>query len=136
MNQSSNFEFLKHHDELLFRLANTAEQLFVADPNTTLVKVRQLGEALAQSIAARLGVEHGRDVKQIDLLRSLEYKLTLDEPIKDAFHTIRKFGNNATHNFSSVSHRDALKSSEQLLARIQESMPKPKAKAKPLMNEA
>ncbi|MDE1348532.1 type I restriction-modification system endonuclease [Vibrio aestuarianus] len=110
MDQSSNFEFLKHHDELLFRLANTAEQLFVADPNTTLVKVRQLGEALAQSIASRLGVEYGRDVKQIDLLRNLEYKLTLDEPVKDAFHTIRKLGNNATHNFSSASHRDALKS--------------------------
>jgi len=106
----SNFEFLKHHDELLFRLANTAEQCFVADPNTTLVKVRQLGEALAQSIASRLGVEYGRDVKQIDLLRDLEYKLTLDEPVKDAFHTIRKLGNSATHDFSSASHRDALKS--------------------------
>ncbi|WP_333913435.1 hypothetical protein [Vibrio coralliirubri] len=48
----SNFEFLKHHDELLFRLANRAERCFVPDPNTTLVKIGQLGEALAQNVAA------------------------------------------------------------------------------------
>lgn len=47
----SNFEFLKQHDELLFKLAETAERCFVPDPNTTLVKMRQLGEALAQDIS-------------------------------------------------------------------------------------
>ena len=93
MDQISNFEFLKHHDELLFRLAKTAEQSFVPDPNTTLMKVRQLGEALAQNVAARVGVEYGRYVKQVDLLRELEYTLILDQKIKDAFHYIRKLGN-------------------------------------------
>lgn len=39
-----NFEFLKHHEELLVRLVETAEACFVPDPNTTLVKMRQLGE--------------------------------------------------------------------------------------------
>ncbi|PQJ89131.1 type I restriction-modification system endonuclease [Aliivibrio sifiae] len=112
--KKSNFEFLKHHDELLFRLANRAEQCYVPDPNTTLVKIRQLGEALAQNVAARVGVEYGRDengrdIKQIDLLRNLEYKLTLDPRINDSFHTIRKLGNTANHDFTSSSHRDALK---------------------------
>ena len=46
----SNFEFLKHHDELLFRLANTAKQCFVPDPNTTLMKVRQLGKRLHKTL--------------------------------------------------------------------------------------
>ncbi|MDE1345590.1 type I restriction-modification system endonuclease [Vibrio aestuarianus] len=110
----SNFEFLKHHDELLFQLANRAEQCFVPDPNTTLVKIRQLGEALAQNVAARVGVrygkdEDGRDIRQVDLLRNLEYKLTLDPRISDSFHTIRKLGNTANHDFTSSSHRDALK---------------------------
>ncbi|GAD79038.1 type I restriction-modification system endonuclease [Vibrio ezurae] len=112
--EKSNFEFLKHHDELLFRLANRAEQCFVPDPNTTLVKIRQLGEALAQNVAARVGVqygkdENGRDIRQVDLLRNLEYKLTLDQRINDSFHTIRKLGNTANHDFTSSSHRDALK---------------------------
>ncbi|BFM15459.1 type I restriction-modification system endonuclease [Maricurvus nonylphenolicus] len=106
----SNFEFLKHHDELLVRLAQTAEACFVPDPNTTLMKMRQLGEELAKTIASRVGVDSGREIKQIDLLRDLDYQLRLDAQIKDAFHTLRKLGNPATHDITSASHRDALKS--------------------------
>jgi hypothetical protein len=35
-------------------LATTAEKAFRADPNTTLLKLRQLGEALAQDVACRV----------------------------------------------------------------------------------
>ncbi|MBU2115949.1 MAG: type I restriction-modification system endonuclease [Gammaproteobacteria bacterium] len=105
----SNFYFLQTHNELLLRLATTAERCFVADPNTTLVKMRQLGEALAQNIAARLGIEFGPQIKQIYLINALAESLQLDERIKDAFHVIRKLGNNANHDFTSSSHRDALK---------------------------
>ena len=106
---TSNFEFLKHHDDLLFRLAETAERCFASDPNTSLIKMRQLGEALAQNIAARVGVDYGKHVKQIDLLNDLEYTLKLADNVKDAFHTIRKLGNVANHEYLSSSHRDALK---------------------------
>lgn len=105
----SNFDFLKHHDELLVRLAQTAEACFVPDPNTTLIKMRQLGEELAKTIASRVGVESGSDVKQVDLLRDLDYTLRLDKQVKDAFHALRKLGNPATHDITSSSHRDALK---------------------------
>ena len=105
---TSNFGFLKQHDPLLFKLAETAERCFVPDPNTTLVKMRQLGEALAQEIAARVGVERSANVKQLDLLRELDYTLKLDSRIKDAFHTVRKQGNDANHQFDSSTHRDAL----------------------------
>jgi type I restriction enzyme R subunit len=105
----SNFDFLKHHDELLVRLAQTAEACFVPDPNTTLIKMRQLGEELAKTIASRVGVESGSDVKQVDLLKDLDYTLRLDKQVKDAFHALRKLGNPATHDITSSSHRDALK---------------------------
>lgn len=104
-----NFDFLKHHDELLVRLAQTAEACFVPDPNTTLIKMRQLGEELAKTIASRVGVDSGSDVKQVDLLRELDYTLRLDKQVKDAFHALRKLGNPATHDITSSSHRDALK---------------------------
>jgi type I restriction enzyme R subunit len=104
----SNFEFLKVHDDLLYQLALTAEKSFVPDPNTTLVKLRQLGEALAQDIAARVGIEIDNQTKQIDLLRQIDLKLRLDRTVNDAFHQIRKLGNSATHDFSSASHKDAL----------------------------
>jgi type I restriction enzyme R subunit len=106
----SNFDFLKHHDELLVRLAQTAEACFVPDPNTTLIKMRQLGEELAKTIASRVGVASGSDVKQIDLLKDLDYTLKLDTQVKDAFHALRKLGNPATHDITSSCHRDALKS--------------------------
>jgi type I restriction enzyme R subunit len=109
MKTASNFDFLEHHDELLVRLAQTAEACFVPDPNTTLVKMRQLGEELAKTIASRVGVESGRNIKQSDLLLALDYQLKLDKQVKDAFRTLRKLGNPAAHDITSSSHRDALK---------------------------
>ena len=109
MEHISNFDFLKKHQEWLYKLAESAELNFSSDPNTSLIKIRQLGEAIAQSIAARIGVESGHNIKQIDLLRDLDYNLRLDDNVRDAFHTIRKLGNTATHKFNSTSHRDALK---------------------------
>ncbi|GGF67358.1 type I restriction-modification system endonuclease [Alteromonas lipolytica] len=105
----SNFEFLKAHGAWFYNLAASAERNFAPDPNTTLIKMRQLGEAIAQNIAARVGVEYGSDVKQVDLLRDIDYSLRLDDNVRDAFHTLRKLGNVATHEFDSSSHRDALK---------------------------
>ena len=110
MNKSKNFDFLKHHDELLVRLAQTAETCFAPDPNTTLIKMRQLGEELAKTIASRVGVESGRNTSQLELLKNLDYTLRLDRQIKDAFHTIRRLGNSAAHDATSSTHRDALKS--------------------------
>jgi type I restriction enzyme R subunit len=43
--KQSNFEFLSEHDPVFFQLASTAERVFSGDPNTTLIKLRQLGEA-------------------------------------------------------------------------------------------
>lgn len=108
--QRSNFDFLKHHDELLQRLAQTAEACFVPDPNTTLLKMRQLGEELAKTIASRVGVQAGSEIRQLDLLKDLDYTLRLDREVKDAFHSLRKLGNAAAHDLTSSTHRDALKS--------------------------
>jgi len=110
MESASNFDFLQQHDIWLFKLAESAERNFSPDPNTTLIKVRQLGEGIAQNIAARVGIEYGKDIKQIDLLKEIDYTLKLDGNVREAFHTIRKLGNTATHTFDSSSHRDALKS--------------------------
>ena len=46
--------FLQHHDELLVRLAQTAEACCLRDSNTTLIKMRQLGEELVRTIASRV----------------------------------------------------------------------------------
>lgn len=107
--EGSNFAFLKDYDPLLLQLAVTAERSFVPDPNTTLIKLRQLAEALAQEIAARVGIETDPQTRQLDLLRDIDQKLRLDRNANEAFHQIRRLGNKATHDFSSSTHRDALK---------------------------
>lgn len=55
--EPTNFGFLAEHDPLFVQIAFAAEKAFSSDPNTTLIKLRQLGEALAQHIAALAGIE-------------------------------------------------------------------------------
>jgi hypothetical protein len=47
-----NFGFLKQHDQTLQQLAALAEQYVFTDPNTALIKIRQLAESLAKSVAS------------------------------------------------------------------------------------
>ena len=105
--QTSNFTFLEQHDALLFQLASAAEQVFVPDPNITLLKLRQLGEALAQDIASRLGISYDERASQLDLLRQIRNEVDFSREVNDTFHAIRKIGNDATHGFTS-NHREAI----------------------------
>ena len=75
----SNFEFLKEHDPVFFQLAFAAEQSFSADPNTTLIKLRQLGEAFAQDMAARCSIEFEEKTIQADLPFTLVRKLPIGQ---------------------------------------------------------
>jgi type I restriction enzyme, R subunit len=107
MAESSNFAFLQEHDPLFLQLASTAEQVFASDPNTTLIKLRQLGEALAQDLASRAGIEFDATTTQSDLLYKLSREIQLDQNIRSLFHTLRVEGNRATHEFR-TQHREAM----------------------------
>jgi type I restriction enzyme R subunit len=107
MAASSNFAFLQEHDPVFLQLASTAEQVFASDPNTTLIKLRQLGEALAQDLASRAGIEFDANTTQSDLLYKLSREIQLDQNIRSLFHTLRVEGNKATHEFR-TQHREAM----------------------------
>ncbi|WP_267273600.1 type I restriction-modification system endonuclease [Pseudomonas putida] len=107
MAASSNFAFLQEHDPVFLQLARTAEQAFASDPNTTLIKLRQLGEALAQDLASRAGIEFDAHTTQSDLLYKLSREIQLDQNIRNLFHTLRVEGNKATHEFR-TQHREAI----------------------------
>lgn len=104
---SINFGFLAEHDELLVQLASAAERAFASDPNSTLIKLRQLGEAIAQHIATLAGVEFDEQTTQADLLYSLNRELRLEPVVRELFHTLRIEGNKATHQFK-TQHKEAL----------------------------
>lgn len=82
MDDKSNFDFLKEHDPVFFQLAFAAEQLFSSDPNTPLIKLRQLGEALAQDMAGRCGIEFDEKTSQADLLFKLRRVRELNTQIE------------------------------------------------------
>ncbi|OOF27103.1 type I restriction-modification system endonuclease [Salinivibrio proteolyticus] len=104
---ASGFSFLEEHDPLFVELASGAERVFSSDPNTTLIKLRQLGEALAQHIAVLTGIEFDEKTTQADLLFRLNRELRLEPVIRELFHTLRIEGNKATHQFR-TQHREAL----------------------------
>ena len=105
--QQSNFSQLKAHDEQLERLGLLAERYFADDPNTCLLKLRQLTEGMAQSVASRVGIYTSADERQIDLLRRLQDHGILPREIGGLFHEVRKAGNDANHNLAG-DHRTAL----------------------------
>jgi type I restriction enzyme R subunit len=106
-NYVGNFRFLADHDPVFLQLAYTAEQIFASDPNTTLIKLRQLGEALAQDLATRSGIEFDVTTPQAELLYRLSREIRLDQNISALFHTLRVEGNKATHEFT-TQHREAM----------------------------
>ncbi|HRK34608.1 MAG TPA: hypothetical protein PLJ47_08435, partial [Candidatus Hydrogenedentes bacterium] len=70
--ESLNFSFIQKSEPLLFRLATLSEQLFPTDPNTSLLKSRQFGEAIAQQIAARSRRQSILNERHVDLLNRLK----------------------------------------------------------------
>jgi len=104
---STNFSFLAEHDALFVQLASAAEGAFSSDPNTTLIKLRQLGEALAQHLAALSGIEFDEQTSQSELLYRLNRELRLEPQIKELFHILRIEGNKATHQFR-TQHKEAM----------------------------
>jgi type I restriction enzyme R subunit len=103
----SNFGFLKSHDEQLVRLGMLAERYFPEDPNTSLLKVRQLAELLTQLVATKVGLYTSREEAQYDLLRRLQDQGILPREIAQLFGQVRRAGNAANHEISG-DHRTAL----------------------------
>jgi type I restriction enzyme R subunit len=92
----SNFGFLEVHDEQLVRLGMLAERYFPEDPNTSLLKLRQYAEMLAQLAAAKVGVYASHEEAQYDLLRRLQDQSILPREVAQLFGEVRRAGNAAS----------------------------------------
>jgi type I restriction enzyme R subunit len=97
---ATNFKQLQSYEPQLARLGLLAEKYFPDDPNTALLKVRQFGELLAQSVAAYSGKFTDPDESQFDLLYRLRDEGLLPKQADQLFHEIRKIGNQANHAIS------------------------------------
>lgn len=103
----TNFAILQGHNEQLFRLGVLAEKYFVGDPNTSLLKLRQLSELLTQMLAAQTGLYTSSEETQYDMLRRLQDSGVLPREIFQMFSEVRRAGNAANHAMSG-DHRSAL----------------------------
>lgn len=106
MGASTNFRHLP--DPTLVQHALRAERFVFEDPGVALIKLRQLGEGLAQQVAARTGLFVDARENQADLLRRLRDRQVIDREVADLFHALRKAGNEAVHGAAEAAQRDAL----------------------------
>ena len=103
----SNFAHLREHDEQLVRIGMLAERYFAEDPNTCLLKLRQLAEILAQTAATYVGLYREPEESQRDLLSRLRERSILPNEIFQLFSELRRSGNAANHALTG-DHRTAL----------------------------
>ncbi|MFD7333628.1 DEAD/DEAH box helicase family protein [Streptomyces sp. NPDC059872] len=75
---------------------SAAESHVFSDPNTSLVKSRQFGEALASDLVSR-GRVRVEGASQFDRLKSLDREGYLHGDVGAAFHEVRTLGNDANH---------------------------------------
>lgn len=105
--KSPNFAFLTSHDPILVKYAAQAESYIFEDPNTSLIKLRQFIEVLAQQASAYSGLYSTPEENLVDLLDRLYRGGVLTPEVAQLFHGIRKAGNLAVHNHTG-SQGDAL----------------------------
>lgn len=94
---SPNFAFLRHHDQVLVEFAALAESYVFSDPNSSLIKLRQLAELLAKQAAAYCGVEVAERDSFVEILESLWNRNVTGPQVSQLFHGVRKAGNSAVH---------------------------------------
>jgi type I restriction enzyme R subunit len=93
----SNFGFLEKSEPHLHLIASRIERYLEDDPVTAIVKVRQLGEAIAKLTAAQLGIHIEPGMSQVDILSLLGPYRQISLDVKNIFHAIRREGNRAVH---------------------------------------
>ena len=94
---SVNFSFLADHDPLLESVAAQAERYALSDANASLIKLRMLGEMLAQQAAAYAGIYLSGESGFLEVVNRLRDRGVLSPEVSQLFHEIRRTGNAAVH---------------------------------------
>lgn len=112
---NSNFNFLEKDWEILAKTGEMAEYNLYKDPNTALIKMRQLGEYIVKSIMKIEGIPEPEDSNQKKRILRLREWDVLGENEAVILNALREKGNKAVHN--GFSDRDI---AERLLPKVVE----------------
>ncbi|HBO43747.1 MAG TPA: hypothetical protein DD670_07415 [Planctomycetaceae bacterium] len=94
--ESRNFEFLRTDHPLLVEYALRAELNAYSDPNTSLIKTRQVAECMARSIACRAGMDCS-DNEFDAVLGLLRRQDIVPRHVLEHLEHTQRFGNAAAH---------------------------------------
>lgn len=106
-----NFDFLKGLTGLdaAYRPSTSAEKLLKSDPNSSMVLSRNSAELLARFIYLSAYCKEAQFMNFVDILADPKVRRFLNNPkVMDAFHFIRKAGNNAAHTDPQFEEQKAL----------------------------
>lgn len=104
---SPNFGFLAKHDVILVKHAALAERYVFDDANSSLIKLRQFAELLAEHCSAYAAILVDEQDSFLNVLDKLWNAGVLGAQVSQLFHGIRKSGNEAAHGHTG-DRREAL----------------------------
>ena len=97
MLQVSNFAFVNGLSTTISELGQRAETYFSDDPNTSLIKLRQMVERMVDEIIGYSNVFVGKDDGLLDRILKLEHNGLLPPFPAGLCHSVRRAGNDAVH---------------------------------------
>lgn len=104
----SNFSFLENTHADLAHAARLAEAFAAQDPQTTLCKLRLIGETLARDLAQQMAIVFDGPADFCLVVRSLRRAGVLDGSICAALDEVRRKGNRASHELADYSTHEAV----------------------------
>ncbi|MFC0527023.1 DUF4145 domain-containing protein [Phytohabitans kaempferiae] len=96
---SDNFRFLAEPALLLAGDAAAAESYINADPDAAMAKARRFSETLAKMLVQRAGLNPRKIGDQNSRIEALATAGAIPEEIRQAFHSVRRAGNEAVHGY-------------------------------------
>src|SRR5262245_2739075 len=95
--QSTNFEYLRPHQPELADLGGFAEQYAYADPSSSLIKLRMVGELVVSTLFSKMGFSRIPQMNFLEMLQADELRAFLPKVLQDKLHFLRREGNSAAH---------------------------------------
>lgn len=86
----SNFSFFKGEWEVLAKIGESAERNVYIDSNTTISKLRLLGETIAKSVLASDNIKELQGTNQIERLNAIQREGLAEPEMLEIFHLLRK----------------------------------------------
>lgn len=112
--QNRLFNFIEKVSKDLFDLITQLEEALFKQPQTVLMQARLYTEQLVKLVSKEEGLEDIYSIKHNERIYKLYHQNAIEEEIYIKIEWIRKKGNKAAHDVSSVSYEDAFKAHKYL----------------------